>query len=227
MSEHKANSAFKIGLNLALACIISGAVIAATYYVTNPVAEAEAIKAKSKAMQDIVPEAQYFKEVPAHTGWFYAEKDGKTIAYIVPSENSGYGGAIRMLVGLTPDGKVIKYKILKHNETPGLGDKANKEPFMKQFEGKGLSALKVVKVPTKDNIQALTGATITSTAVTNAVRFAIEDLDEYLQGENKNGLANTAYNQDAKSEATARASKSSDNKSSVDAKSEATKKKGK
>lgn len=213
MSGHQANSAFKICLNLALACIISGTVIAATYYVTNPIAEAEAVKAKNKAMQDIVPAAQSFKEVKYREGWYSAKKDGKTIAYIVPVENSGYGGSIKMLVGLTPEGKVLKYKILKHNETPGLGDKATKEPFMQQFEGKTLNELKVVKVPTKDNIQALTGATITSIAVTNAVKFAIEDLDEYfkdktaakadaLTGATKNSAPAKAEQADTKTRAT-------------------------
>lgn len=180
MSEQHANSTFKIGLNLVLACIISGMVIAATYYATNPIAEAEALKLRNKAMQDIVPQASSFKEIKGHEGWFEAEKEGKTIAYIVPTEHSGYGGAIRMIVGLTPKGQVITYKILRHNETPGLGDKANKTPFIKQFEGKNYDDLKVLKLPTKDNIQALTGATITSVAVTNAVRNAIDELHSYL-----------------------------------------------
>lgn len=208
MSEHKANSALKVGLNLAMACVISGMVIAATYYLTNPIAEAEAVKMKNKAMQDIVPQATSFKEMKGHEGWFAAQKDDKTIAYIVPSENSGYGGSIKMIVGLTPEGKVITYKILKHNETPGLGDKASKPQFIKQFEGKEYEALRVVKVPTQDNIQALTGATITSIAVTNAVRYAMEDLDEYLSAGTEHETP-TAEQVDARSKATGKPTKGS------------------
>lgn len=209
MSEQHANSAFKIGLNLALACIISGMVIAATYYVTNPVAEAEAIKLRNKAMQDIVPQASSFKAIKGHEGWFKAKQDGKTIAYIVPSENSGYGGAIKMIVGLTPEGKVITYKILKHNETPGLGDKANKPQFIKQFAGKDYEELKVVKVSTQKNIQALTGATVTSIAVTNAVRYAIEDLEDYLDGKPTDAVSQATAKDytDATSKATGKPNK--------------------
>lgn len=216
MSEQQVNSAFKTGLKLALACIISGVAIAATYYFTQPTAEVEALKIRNKTMQDIVPQATSFQTIKGYNGWFKAEKDGETIAYIVPAENPGYGGSIKMIVGLTPAGRVITYKILNHHETPGLGNKASNPQFVQQFSGKDLEELKVVKTPTKNNIQALTGATVTSIAVTNAVCCAVEDLEDYLHGD-KNDAVSQATPRTA---ATARSGKNNE----LDAKSGATSK---
>lgn len=177
---HEANdSIFKIGINLAIACLLSGAIIAGTYAVTAPVAAKERVNLKNKAMKELVADAQNFKPIEGKTDWYIAEKDGKALAYVVPAESKGYGGAIRMLTAVTPEGKVIDYKILGHNETPGLGDKAGEPKFSKQFIGKKAEDLEVVKVPTDKNIQALTGATITSRAVTKGIREAVEQVTAY------------------------------------------------
>ena len=80
-----------------------------------------------------------------------------------------------MLVAVTADKKVIDFTILEHNETPGLGDNAQKPAFRQQFAGKGEELLEVTKDPAnKDNIQAMTGATISSRAVVRGVKQAVE-----------------------------------------------------
>lgn len=171
-NEH---STFKIAFNLAAACFISGIVIGSVYFVTAPVAAQKAEEMKQESMKSLVPDAEHFTEVGGHEGWFAAEKGGKAIAYIVPSESKGYGGKIKMLVAVTADSKVIDFSILEHNETPGLGDNAQKPEFRQMFAGKGADKLEVTKDPAnKDNIQAMTGATISSRAVTKGVREAVE-----------------------------------------------------
>jgi len=108
-------------------------------------------------------------------------KAGKSVAYIIPSESKGYAGSIKLLVAVSPEGKVLNFGILDSKETPGLGDKASQPLFHDQFIGKDLAHLKVVKDPSdKEDILAITGATITSKAVTKAVREAIEELNKYL-----------------------------------------------
>ena len=79
----------------------------------------------------------------------------------------------------------MDYKILQANETPGLGDKAKDDKFRKQFEGKPAQQLEVVKVPTDKNIQALTGATITSKAVTKGIKEAVEEVAAYAATQKK------------------------------------------
>jgi len=178
------DSIVKIAMNLAMACFLSGVVIAGTYSVTEPVAAKSREALKAQAMKEVVKDATDFKEIPGKKEWFTAMKDGKVIAYVAPGESKGYGGAIKMLVSVTPEGKVMDYKILQHNETPGLGDKAGEPKFSKQFAGKGPEDLEVVKVPNEKNIQALTGATITSRAVTKGIKEAVEEVVEYLHQAN-------------------------------------------
>lgn len=174
------NSIFKVASNLVAACFVSGLVIGAVYYVTAPIAAEKAEMMKQASMRELVKDADSFQGVPGHDGWFAAQKSGETIAYIVPSSSKGYGGAIKMLVAVAADGKVMDFSILEHNETPGLGDNAQKPAFRSQFAKKEAKDLIVVKEPSNhENIQAMTGATISSKAVTKAVREAAEAVADY------------------------------------------------
>jgi electron transport complex protein RnfG len=175
MSNHhgKQYSIFQIASNLAMACFLAGVIIAGVYFITAPIAAEKTILLNNQTMQSLVKDADTFTKVGSKESLYIAKKQGETIAFVIPIETKGYGGSIKMLVAVMPDGKVIDYSIVSHNETPGLGDNAQKYFFRAQFYGKDQSKLVVVKDPTnKDNIQALTGATITSKAITNAVKNA-------------------------------------------------------
>ncbi len=187
MSGHstKQYSILEIAMNLFAACMISGVIIAITYYFTAPIAAEKAEMLKIQAMQALVKEADTFVPVPDKPQWFVARKGDTTIAYVVPGESKGFGGEILMLVAVSPEGKELDFDILKHNETPGLGDLANKEPFKSRVRGKTPDHLKVTKDPTQtEDVQALTGATISSKAVLKGVREADEEVIAYLE-ENK------------------------------------------
>lgn len=185
-NEH---SIVKIAANLAGACFISGIIIGAVYYVTAPVAAQKAEEMRVQSMRELVADADTFDTLAG--GAVAAKKGGATVAYIVPSETKGYGGKIKMLVAVTADEKVIDYAILEHNETPGLGDNAQKPEFRAQYAGKGADLLEVTKDPANhDNIQAMTGATISSRAVTNGVREAVAAVHE-LKAASGTAPANT------------------------------------
>ena len=182
-NEH---SILKIASNLALACLCSGVVIGAVYYVTAPVAAQKAEEMKQESMRSLVSDADAFKEIAAaEAGCFAAQQGGKTIAYIVPSETKGYGGKIKMLVAVRTSGEVIDFNILEHNETPGLGDNAQKPEFRQQFAGKTAENLEVTKDKGQSEmIQALTGATISSRAVALGVKQAVQKAQELAEGGN-------------------------------------------
>ncbi len=100
----------------------------------------------------------------------------KVIGYAAPGMSpKGYGGEIRLMVGLTAERKVISYQTLAANETPGLGAKLGDAEFSKQFGGKDGPSLKVKKDGGK--IDAITGATITSRAVCEAIADACARVD--------------------------------------------------
>lgn len=173
----KQYSIFAIAFNLTMACLVSGVIIAVTYYFTAPIAARKNIELNNQAMKALVPDADTFKKVEGKAGWYSAEKNNQLMAYVVPVETKGFGGSINMLVAVTPDGKEIDFNITSQNETPGLGDNARKDSFRAQFHGKDASKMVVVKDPSDNqDIQAMTGATITSRAVTKAVKEAEDEV---------------------------------------------------
>jgi len=183
VNHEKKYSIFQIAMNLTVTCLVSGAVIAGTYFITAPVALKTAAKIKTDSMKSLVVGAQKFNPIKGKAEWFTAEKDGKIVAYVVPAESKGYGGAIKMLVSVTPQGKIINFDILDSKETPGLGDNASKDPFKNQFKGKEVKQLEVTKDPTKvDQIQAMTGATISSKAVTKGIKEAVQKVTQFVGG---------------------------------------------
>lgn len=93
--------------------------------------------------------------------------DGSNAGYAVSVTEKGFGGEITMLVGVTLDGKVKGVALLSHSETPGLGARAGEEPFLSQFAGRS------GKLAVKENVDAVSGATISSKAVTAGVNAAL------------------------------------------------------
>ncbi len=176
-------SIFKIALNLTVACIVSGLIIATVYFFTHDIAVQKAEELKTLALQSLITDVDEYTEIPGKDEWYSASIDGEIIAYIVPSESKGYGGTMSFLVAISPEGTVMNYTIVESNETPGLGDKAEKSPFIDQFPGKTSKELEVTKdVNESDKILAISGATITSRAVTLAVKNAVDEVNAYLEG---------------------------------------------
>lgn len=103
-----------------------------------------------------------------------AEK--KVIGYVFSVTNpEGYGGDIQLSVGIKNDGTVNGYEVLSISETAGLGMKATESEFKDQFKGKKAEKLEVVKTGAKEEqqIDAISGATITSTAVTKEINACL------------------------------------------------------
>ena len=116
----------------------------------------------------------------------YAD-DAKTqiVGYAVPGLTAkGYGGNIRLMVGLNPDRTVISYQVLAAAETPGLGSNLSTPAFIARFKDQPAASVKVTKDGGK--IEALTSATITSRAVCDAVADAAQRIDR-IEGKETNG----------------------------------------
>ncbi len=109
----------------------------------------------------------------------YQSSNGKVFA--VACSPKGYGGEISMMVGIKEDLTVINISIIDSaKETPGLGSGINKEEFYRQYSGKGAN-IGVVKTGAGGNeVQAVTGATISSRAVTKGVNDAIAAVSEVV-----------------------------------------------
>ena len=145
-----------------------------------------AVETRNAAMSVILPEAESFADVevsadwtapadknqPTITGVYEAQAGGQTIGYCVEVNPKGFGGALTLIVGINADGTVAGAQVTAHGETPGLGAKAQSDPnWITQFAGQPADGSLAV---TKDGgtINAITGSTITSRAVTLGVNTA-------------------------------------------------------
>ena len=111
--------------------------------------------------------------------------NGETVGYNITVTPKGYGGLIEMVVGISDEGRLTDIKILSHTETPGLGAKAADPAFSGQFHEKIVEKIVVTTTPpAADNeIQAISGATITSEAVASGVNAALGYWAKNLKGE--------------------------------------------
>jgi len=183
---------FALGLRLLIITAVAGLILGFANKITaEPIAKQQKME-NDAAMKEVLPSADSFnlKEVTLPDGSIITEvnegtKGSDVAGYAIKVSPKGYGGLIDMMVGISNEGKVEGIKILSHNETPGLGANAPKEEFSGQFKGKSVeSSLEVVKSePSGDNqIKALTGATITSKAVTDGVNDAVDFYNKELKG---------------------------------------------
>lgn len=107
--------------------------------------------------------------------------DDDVCGYIFTTATSGYGGEVKVMTGINVDGTVKSIKVLSvADETPGLGQAATNEGFTAQFSGKSGE----ISTEKNKDIDALTGATVTTNAVINDVNTALQ-LFEIVKGGNK------------------------------------------
>ena len=107
--------------------------------------------------------------------------DDEVAGYTFKVLPEGYGGEMNILVGISTEGEITGLKVVGHSETPGLGAKATEESFQNQFAGMPTStSLTVIKsgTPGDNEVQAITGSTITTQAVTDGVNAALEVFNE-------------------------------------------------
>lgn len=175
------NQMVKFGLILGAICLAATLVLAFTYEVTKPKIDAAMKAEEDAALKTIMPEADSFKSGALDgIGYFEALKGSAVIGYCIKVTGSGYGGYMRIIVGIDASGMIKGVRILEHQETPGLGSKINEtrpgedEPyFLRQFKGKNAATVAVNK-----DIDAIAGATISSKAVTDAINRTVAEFME-------------------------------------------------
>lgn len=167
-------------ISLFLICIVVAALLAGTNELTKgPIAEIEKETA-AEAMKSVCPEAVSFIDMVSTDAEVYqgVDANGTSVGFAVSSSYKGYGGDIEIMVGIGINGEVTGVEILSHGETPGLGANCTKTEFTDMYKQPipqdGFSVTKDGTGGESGKIDALTGATITSDAVTQAVNNAID-----------------------------------------------------
>jgi electron transport complex protein RnfG len=118
-----------------------------------------------------------------HAEYFRVMSEGAPVGYIVETYGKGYSSYINVLTAVDKDFSVRKINVLHHAETPGLGDEIELAWFKDMYKDKGVDDLVVVKGEAGEKIQAITGATISTRAVTDGVRDGVKMLVEKYAGD--------------------------------------------
>jgi electron transport complex protein RnfG len=158
----------KLSTFLVIACAIAAAALSVTYVATEGrIQQQKKAELNLALANECISGSCSIEEKKDH--FVGLDKKGKPIGYAYRVSPKGYGGAIDMVVGIDLNGRVAGVKIISMKETPGLGMRASEAGFLKQLIGK------TVKSPlrAKKDIDAITGATVTSQAVADGVKQAL------------------------------------------------------
>lgn len=163
-------------------CLAATFLLALTNNVTAPKIETLTAETEKKSRAEVLPEADTFSNAKslsvdgAQYSYFIGyDENGDIAGYTFTTSAKGYGGDVVLMTGVDTSSAVTGVTTLVLNETAGLGMNAQKESFRNQYVGKsGIIGVSTVGNSAENGIDAMTGATITSKAVTNAVNLALE-----------------------------------------------------
>ncbi len=180
---------FKTGFVLTVVCVISAAVLSFVYQKTKPLIDQQREKRIRIAQKEVLSQAVVFEPLKIgkkelNIGY---NDIGNRVGVVMNISAKGYSGKIDMIIGLNNEAEINGLKVLQHTETPGLGAKITQESFLKQFVGKKNDDLMLSKKDSSGKIDAITGATISSQAVTVGSKKCLNWLNEnyYLRKEDK------------------------------------------
>lgn len=191
MKNSKAKEIIVPAVSLFLICVVVTALLALTNAVTAPKIDALAVETQDASKKQVLSSAASFSEEKqvekdgvSYTYYDGLTSDGSVVGYVFVTSAKGYGGDISVMVGVLGDGTVAGVNILSINETAGLGMNAKNQSFLDQFLGKSGEIGVAKNNPSDTEIQALTGATITSRAMATAVNTALSLYAEIGGGQN-------------------------------------------
>jgi Na+-translocating ferredoxin:NAD+ oxidoreductase subunit G len=165
---------------LCLVALIAAASLSWINEITEPKIAAQEMKALNEGLQAVLPGSSDGVVVPVQAdsiSYYIGYKDRaqrECIGFAFEASGDGYSSTIRTLVGIDTSGTILAIQVLSQQETPGLGTRCQEirpgedHPWW-QVQFKGLKATDVKVDKDGGNIESITGATITSRAITNAI----------------------------------------------------------
>lgn len=188
------NEILRLGLILFVITAVAGGLLGVVNDVTSPIIAKKKVEAANESRRLVLKDAEDFKQVDgtftsqAHpditVDEVYEGTNGSgTVGYVIKTLPKGYGGTIEVIVGIGKDGVIEAITIGNMAETPGLGAKSKEPAFQEQFKGKPAGTLSVIKsgTPGESDVLAISGATITSNAVTLGINTAIDVFNTTLK----------------------------------------------
>jgi len=184
MAGKKESSFFNMVSTLLLITAVAAFSLGMVFNLTKePIALAKKAKQEA-AIKAVLPAFDRLEVLQVKSAWeddslqfnMAYQNDQFVGAAINTFTNKGFSGNIKLMVGLLPDGSINNISVLEHKETPGLGDKMqkNKSPWSEQFNGKNPASFNLAVEKDGGDVDAITAATISSRAYTDAVKRAYE-----------------------------------------------------
>jgi electron transport complex protein RnfG len=158
------------GLTLMIICAVATGLLAGVNSFTKLKIIAQAQAEQDAGLKEVMPEATNFEamETNGEVVYYKVYKNDVLLGAAFKATAKGYSSEIQTMVGMTKDGQITAIKVLSQNETPGLGSRITEPSFTGQFANKSVEGL--------NEISAITGATISSTAVMNSVKARAEEI---------------------------------------------------
>ena len=158
-------------------CMLAGALLGVVHYVTDPVAQANAERKAQETYAQLVPQAALFEPVDCTVEGCTAalearDASGAVIAHVIVAQSKGYGGQVPIAVAFGTDGTVTSITTMANDETPGLGTKIANDSYIGQYVGLAAESI------TADDIDLISGATISSKAALSAFNIAVTAYEE-------------------------------------------------
>ncbi len=169
----------KLGGILFLIAFFASGVLALVNSITKPIIDKNQAKSQELARSFVLPDAKSFEKNEGNGFEYFVGKDKEEIVgYTFIATGVGYSSNVQTMVGLDKNFVINNIQVIYQAETPGLGANAVKEDFQNQFKKKGEKTVNLTN--DKGEIVSLTGATITSRAITTSVSERIGILKDLL-----------------------------------------------
>ncbi|MFV0517890.1 MAG: FMN-binding protein [Aminipila sp.] len=184
------NSTFKEyikpALVLVIICLVVSFALSQTYGITKPIIAQNEAKAADEARALVLPQGGSFTAYSGELNEgiidFYISDNGAGAA--ITSTAKSFGGTMTVMVGIDANGAITGVTVTKHADTPGLGTKAMTPEYLSQYTGKTFadvvldpSSIGAVSIKKNTNLDAITGATISSNGVYYAVQGALAQFE--------------------------------------------------
>ncbi len=169
----------RYGLILGIICLVASGLLAGMNSLTKARIIAQAQGEEQAGLKEVMPLAENFEEVESESKevLYYKALDGggRFIGVAFKASGKGYSSTIETIVGMTKEGEITSIKIISQNETPGLGTRVTEASFFSQFSKK--------KIEEIQQVDAITGATISSNAVKNSIKEKAKAIKELIKNE--------------------------------------------
>jgi electron transport complex protein RnfG len=168
----------RYGFILGIICAVASGLLATVNSFTRPRIIAQAQAQEDAAFKELLPAASRFEPVCSGGETLYYKgygSDGSFVGVVFKAAGKGYSSTIETMAGMDRDSKITAIKVVSLNETPGLGSRVAEGDFIRQFAGQDVSTL--------DQVQAITGATISSRAVIQSVTAKARQIAQQIKHE--------------------------------------------